>query len=315
MTGRDVLILQWLLNVDPKTRITGQGAGSPGLETSYFGQRTKEAVIRFQNLYTREVLFPLGLKTGTGFVGHSTMATLLRLGVCASPPRVSSTAENTSLDHSSPTTTESHVDSVTVKPPTMESITAPASSSSGYSGSPQVNRPSSYVVSPGDKLSVSGIGFTLSGNALHIGTLVITDLSKSVTGTLEAVVPNSAPKGKFDLFVSNANGESNKSFLIIVDPGTAPPLVKSFSPVRGGDGTEIRVVGEGFTKENNEIYFGAIPQKGISSADGKSLTFTLSMGIPGFSTSTPTSTSTTPIWFYVVNANGISDNNIFTLML
>src|SRR5438105_3617865 len=72
MSGADVLLVQQILNRAPSTRIASAGIGSPGYETTYFGTRTRLAVIKFQNLYRTKVLTPYGLKQGTGFVGAST---------------------------------------------------------------------------------------------------------------------------------------------------------------------------------------------------------------------------------------------------
>ena len=74
--GEDVLQLQKLLNQNQYTQIAQEGIGSPGNETNYFGQKTKDAVIRFQNMYAQEILIPNGLSSGTGFVGMSTLSFL-----------------------------------------------------------------------------------------------------------------------------------------------------------------------------------------------------------------------------------------------
>jgi peptidoglycan hydrolase-like protein with peptidoglycan-binding domain len=71
-TDPEVLLLQKALNKNPETAIGTSGAGSSGQETNYFGQKTKTAVIKFQNKYAKEVLIPNGLTAGTGYFGAST---------------------------------------------------------------------------------------------------------------------------------------------------------------------------------------------------------------------------------------------------
>ena len=66
--GADVLALQKILNTEGFV-IAESGPGSVGNESTYFGVKTKVALIKYQNFYRSE----LGITTGTGYFGPATM--------------------------------------------------------------------------------------------------------------------------------------------------------------------------------------------------------------------------------------------------
>lgn len=74
--GTEAMNLQKVLNLSPLTQVASRGAGSPGLETSFFGPATRSALVKFQRLH-------LNSTRDTGFNGPLTRS-LLNM-VCATP--------------------------------------------------------------------------------------------------------------------------------------------------------------------------------------------------------------------------------------
>lgn len=69
--GADVRSLQEHLNAHGFT-LASSGPGSPGNETTFYGNLTASAVRRFQEAHFAEILSPLGYASGTGICGSST---------------------------------------------------------------------------------------------------------------------------------------------------------------------------------------------------------------------------------------------------
>ena len=81
-TDPDVRELQRVLNADIDTMINTDGPGGRGKETTYFGQLTKDAVVKFQNKYKNSVLAINNITVADGKVNKNTRTRLnLLLGV------------------------------------------------------------------------------------------------------------------------------------------------------------------------------------------------------------------------------------------
>jgi len=71
--GSDVTALQKFLNAHG-AQIASSGPGSPGKETSLFGDLTRIALAKYQNTHRDAVLTPHGAKTGSGYLDAMTRA-------------------------------------------------------------------------------------------------------------------------------------------------------------------------------------------------------------------------------------------------
>lgn len=309
--GEDVRMLQQILNSDKATRVADEGVGSPGNESTYFGVKTKIAVIKFQNLYAEEVLTPAGLMSASGFVGVYSRAKFLALcsGKGSEIPPVSIVPPPT------PTPivpTPVNTPATTVAGALNPTVTAP---SFFKTDQPVIMSLSTYMAPRGATVNILGLGLASTGNVVHLDSYLISNVNTGAGGTLSFTIPSDAPRGKHALWVSSANGDTNQSFFVVTDPSVAPPIVTGFTPKEGFFGTVVTVTGSGFLPLGNDvrISYGVIAN--IPSSDGKTLQFTVLPDMPGLKAGEdrPEFNVRVPYWFTVLNDNGVSSPSVFTM--
>ncbi len=286
-SNQDVLELQKVLNNNSDTKIADYGAGSPSNETNYFGLLTRNAVIRFQNKYNGEILTPNGLFYGTGFVGQSTINKLNQL-----------LSQN--IKSNTPKTEKATISSLILNTNQIKNLTETDSILPYF--------PSKYEVFSGDKISISGLGFSLENNTVYFGNdYSVSGLSAKDTTSLTFNIPKDLPLGRYDVRVGNGNNISKHStFLIVVDKNSKRPVIKSVTPTSGGYGTTVTITGDNFTKTGNEIRssYAVIPN--IDSSDGQTLVLKVSPFPEQLQNTKPQKSYNWNINFRVINDGGLS---------
>ena len=285
----DVYELQKFLNTNIQTQITQSGTGSAGNETYYFGNLTKNAVTRFQNMYKKEILEPVGLEYGTGYVGASTRAKLNTFS--------QSTRKN-SIESSSDI-----LDEIVVPHVLHE-----------YKDLILAN-PSLYTGTVGTKITLHGLGFE-SINTVYFGETKIENVESIDGETMSFLVPDIS-YGKYALEVKNSKGKTDTdTFFVIKDASIISPVVESVSPSEILYGQKVTLTGSGFTLKNNEIRtsYGVI--EGVASRDEKTLVFEVRPfpDTPGIEDGVDMGQNVTwPITIRVINDNGVSNTETVVL--
>lgn len=281
--GEDVLLLQQILNRNVKTKIAKTGPGSPGNETGYFGALTKKAVIKFQEIHAKELLAK-GAKAD-GSVGAKMLALLNRIA--------------------GPTPKEEKPLSPTVK----------------------LSHMSGGAVNPGSSITIYGEGFTGTTMPVRFGKRFITASVVNST-TLALTIPGDTSSGVYAFEVIDEDLSSNPLEVRVLgalttegaDVSSGELSVKSIYPTEGPLGTTVFVAGDGFSKlAENTLYVGYDKIDHLISIDGKTLSFTIPSYLPQFDFTgadfSGIERATLPLFIYVVNNQGMSNAQLFNLII
>ncbi|MFP4616885.1 MAG: hypothetical protein ACLFNR_01855 [Candidatus Paceibacterota bacterium] len=286
-SGSDVKKLQIFLNSDPETQLANSGPGSPGQESEYFGPLTKNAVISFQEKHASDVLHPLGLSRGTGYLGPSTKAKVKEL-TKRSGSEDSDDEKNKSEEGDDETSTGS--EDVEEKPNNQNDEAGDDISEEAldeedlkkgfdwmHTDELMLTQPSRYSGKRGERLDLHGFGFT-DDNTVHFGDdLSLKNIEAQGENLISLDVPDDISSGYHDIMVENDKGitEDSQAFFVVLDDDSDPPVIESVEPESGGWGTEITVYGSNFDEDWNMVRtpFGIF--EGITSKDGESLKFSI----------------------------------------
>jgi hypothetical protein len=213
----DVKYLQQVLNSKAETRVAETGSGSNQQLSAYFGAKTQDGVMRFQNLYKSEILDPAGLSMANGAVGPLTRKKL---------NEVLGQLSNTQLVYI-PFTSKGNVDSTSSistsrvldgnssgSTAATTLFPAPASQKSISNNLPdgyiKITGLSSYKAVPGQVISIFGQGFSAESNIVIVGSINAGAFNSQDKATrITFTVPKVQKSGLYQIAVNNYFGTIN----------------------------------------------------------------------------------------------------------
>jgi peptidoglycan hydrolase-like protein with peptidoglycan-binding domain len=299
-SNQDVRQLQIVLNSDAGTRVSSSGIGSKGQESTYFGQLTQNAVMRFQAKYRKEVLEPYAIYSPTGFVGVATRA---KLNQIISTKTIVSTASSSSASLSS----------VASLPPTISTSSVSGALSLSKEPLPRLYTLRPQQIKKGDTFTLVGAGFETE-NTIYIGgntfSHVLSQDSSNISFTIPAT--STIQNGTYEVWIENTKGMSKIPGqvvnLTITDNPQPTPTISSVLPATISGAETVTVIGTGFAPSGNDVISGFGTIKNLSS-NGTQISFSPRSLISAEVISRIPAGMTIKVDFYVANTTGVS--NIF----
>jgi peptidoglycan hydrolase-like protein with peptidoglycan-binding domain len=301
-SNADVMELQKILNSDSLTAVATIGSGSKGNETNYFGNLTRQAVIRFQEKYRSEILTPNGLSAGTGFVGVSTRVKLSALSSVPAtttvvkpsnnvviPPKTQQNSAFNEVNPSEKKTMSSFFGGILNKineqsVSSMSSILDKDTLSlfPSFSKEVKVFNIEPYQAKPGQKIVVNGTGFAQNGNIFSFGSSKTESLSCAYATYCEVSIPSGVSMGEQSVSLENSNGNSSKQTfsakVFVTNSPVMPAKIISSSPNAINESKineNIILNGERFASGGNYVFTPLGEVGPYNSSDGKTIVFSL----------------------------------------
>jgi hypothetical protein len=177
-----------------------------------------------------------------------------------------------------------------------------------------VSSPSKYYGAAGSLVTLSGSGFSLSGNTINFGKTKIRNVAAKSATEISFVVPKNSKPGRYDVSVSNGLKTSLTVPFMVTKVGAQTPVVESVEPSQATFGEQIKITGKNFTARDNIFSSNLGVFDRLESKDGKTIIFTIPA--PDYLEKNNTQLQEVwfgekdnlywPVWFRIANTNGVT---------